>query len=150
MESDLKTAFISQDPLAERRSCGLGRSKCKSPSHEEGSYPKVRFFSRISSVSSGAQLLLPQMAGPPTGSMPMPAPQVRKSAARRRAGTSFSPRNLLIRPMSAVSRVSPAQVTGALSSERRNVQSTLPESLVLRLIRQQTTSRNQPPLSSFR
>ena len=60
-------------------------------SQEEGSYPKVWFFSLISSVSSGAQLLLPQMAGPPTGSMPMPAPQVRKSAARRRAGTSFLP-----------------------------------------------------------
>ena len=53
-------------------------------------------------------MLLPQIAGPPAGSIPMPAPQVRKRAARVLAGTKRSPRNLLISPKSAVSRVSPA------------------------------------------
>lgn len=71
-------------------------------------YPYVWFLAAISSVSSGAQVAFPQTAWPPTGSIPMPAPQVLKRAARFLAGTIFSPRKVLIIPISAVSLVSPA------------------------------------------
>ena len=61
----------------------------------------------MSGVSSGAQVALPQMRGPPAGSMPMPEPQVRNSFTRAFWGTRLSDRNAPIRPSSAVSRVSP-------------------------------------------
>lgn len=70
-------------------------------------HPYVILFLFISSVSSGAQETFPQIALPPTGNIPIPAPQVLNKAALFFAGTIFSPKNVLIKPISAVSLVSP-------------------------------------------
>lgn len=67
----------------------------------------------MSSVSSGAQVALPQAAVPPAGSMPMPEPQVRNRRTRWLRGTKLSLKYAPIRPSSAVSRVSPARRSGA-------------------------------------
>lgn len=62
----------------------------------------------MSLVSSGAQVPLPQMAGPPTGSMPMRLPQVRNSFARVARGIQRSVIKAESDPSSAVSLISPA------------------------------------------
>lgn len=72
-------------------------------------YPCVSFFSAIAGESSGAQVELPQMLGPPTGSMPIKLPQERKRLALMFRGIKRSVMTADMEPNSAVSLISPAQ-----------------------------------------
>lgn len=58
--------------------------------------------------SSGAQVVLPQMLGPPTGSMPIKLPQERKRLALMLRGIRRSVMTAAMEPNSAVSLISPA------------------------------------------
>ncbi len=70
-------------------------------------YPCDSFAARIAGVSSGAQVPLPQMLGPPTGSMPIRLPQVRKRRERVVRGIICSVMIPAMDPSWAVSLISP-------------------------------------------
>ncbi len=70
-------------------------------------HPCDSFAARIAGVSSGAQVPLPQMLGPPTGSMPIRLPQVRKRRERVVRGITRSTMMAGREPSWAVSLISP-------------------------------------------
>lgn len=79
-------------------------------------YPCVSFLSAMAGVSSGAHVLLPQMLGPPTGSMPIRLPQDRNRLALVLRGIKCSVMRAAMEPSSAVSLISPAPCLAPLCS----------------------------------
>ena len=86
------------------------QQKNKSSKSWRSLYPCVSFFSAMAGESSGAQVELPQMLGPPTGSMPIKLPQERKRLALVLRGIKRSVMTADMEPNSAVSLISPANI----------------------------------------